>query len=162
MGSNRGSRPEHSDGQQHGQNDGHGRERANANMTEKLARQLTQTAVVVVGRVVWQLMGIAGASGSTVDGVDLERTATTEEESRTRWPAWQRGPRGDGWGIAGSTRSYHRRGVRRNEVHGGLVMVTQVHQRQATNNREHLSHHALTTVAKTEKGRHAVREEVET
>ncbi len=29
-------------------------------------------------------MGSAGASGSNVDGVDLERTTTTEEESRTR------------------------------------------------------------------------------
>ena len=79
-----------------------GGRRANASMTEKPARQLTETAVEVVGRVVWQSMGIAGASGSDVDGVDLERTASTEEESRTRWPAWQRGPRDDGWGIAGS------------------------------------------------------------
>lgn len=90
-----------------------GGRRANASMTEKPARQLTETAVEVVGRVVWQSMGIAGASGSDVDGFDFERTATTEEESRTRWPAWQRGPRDDGWGIAGSTRSYHRRGSTR-------------------------------------------------
>ena len=41
-------------------------------MTEKPARQLTETAVEVVGRVVWQSMGIAGAIGSDVDGVDLE------------------------------------------------------------------------------------------
>jgi hypothetical protein len=57
-------------------------------MTEKSARQLKETAVEVVGRVVWQSMGSAGASGSNADGVDLEPTATTEEKSGTRWPAW--------------------------------------------------------------------------
>ena len=65
-----------------------GGRRANASMTEKSARQLTETAVEVVGRVMWQSIGIAGASGSNVDGSGLERTATTEVESRTRWPAW--------------------------------------------------------------------------
>ena len=35
------------------------------------------------------------------------------------------------------------------------------HEHSDANNRGHLSHHALTPVAKTEKGRHTVREEVE-
>ena len=49
-----------------------GGRRANASMTEKSARQLTKTAVEVVGRVMWQWMGIADSSGSNVDGSDLE------------------------------------------------------------------------------------------
>ena len=49
-----------------------GGRRANATMTEKSALQLKETTVEVVGRVVWQSMGIAGASGSNVDGLDLE------------------------------------------------------------------------------------------
>ena len=48
-----------------------GLRRANASMTERSARQLTETAVEVFGRVMWQSMGSAGASGANVDRVSI-------------------------------------------------------------------------------------------
>ena len=74
MGSNRGNRHEHSDGQHQGPlktAGSTGVRRANASMTERSARQLTETAVEVVGRVVWQSMGSTGASGANVDGESI-------------------------------------------------------------------------------------------